>query len=248
MITSIIKNKIFIKIIAVLFWILLWQAIYAYVNKEILIVSPFTVIKTIIHLSKEISFWQNILMSFLRVLSGYTLALLFGIILAVISFKFNFVYNLLYPAISIIKAAPVASFIILTLLWIKTSNVPIFISFLMVFPIIWSNIYEGIQQTDKKLLEMAEIYNFNKFKTLKLIYIPSVMPYFISACTLGIGMAWKSSISAEVICTPKFSIGTSLYNSKIYIETPELFAWTFVVIFLSVILEKIFITILKPRR
>ena len=57
-------------------------------------------------------------------------------------------------------------------------------------------------------------------------------------CT-AIGLAWKSGVAAEVLCLPKAAIGTQVYYSKIYLETPSLFAWTAVVIVLSMLLERI---------
>ena len=156
-----------------------------------------------------------------------------------------FAYDFFYPVISLVKAAPVVSFIILTLVWLKSGTVPAFISFLMVFPVVWTNVSEGIRRTDKKLLEMAKIFDFGRIKTVKNIYIPSVLPFFKTACVTGLSLAWKSGIAAEVICTPQLSIGKQLYNSKIYLETPELFAWTAVVVILSGIVEKLFVAVIN---
>ena len=130
----------------------------------------------------------------------------------------------------------------------RTNSVPVFISFLMVFPLIYNNVYQGISSVDKKLLEMSEIYSFTNIKKVKFIYIPAVIPYFITAATTSLGFAWKSGIAAEVICTPKFSIGRQLYNSKIYLEIPELFAWTTAVILLSIVVEKSLMLVLNALR
>ena len=95
---------------------------------------------------------------------------------------------------------------------------------------------------------MSEIYSFTNIKKVKFIYIPAVIPYFITAATTSLGFAWKSGIAAEVICTPKFSIGRQLYNSKIYLEIPELFAWTTAVILLSIVVEKSLMLVLNALR
>jgi NitT/TauT family transport system permease protein len=115
----------------------------------------------------------------------------------------------------------------------------------MVTPIVWGNVTSGIQKTDKRLLEMAHSYRFGSVKTVRRVYIPSVMPYFTAACTTGLGLAWKAGIAAEVLANTKLSIGGQIYNSKIYIETADLFAWTVVVIIMSVILEWLMMRFVK---
>lgn len=245
--TFIIKNKkkLITKFLVITVWIGLWQCVYEFVNQEILLVSPFGVLKTICRLSVQGDFWSTIVCSFLRIMAGYLVGIAVGTVIAAFTAAIPIIHTFLYPAISSIKATPVASFIILALLWMNTGMVPAFISFLMVFPITWTNVLEGIKQTDKKLLEMAEVFHFSVLKKIMLIYIPSVVPYFAASCTVSLGLAWKSGIAAEVISSPKLSIGSQLYNAKVYLETAELFAWSAVVILLSVVLEKIFLYIMK---
>ncbi len=242
---SIMQNKKVRLILISAVWLILWQILYMLIDQEILFVSPFGVIKKLWELCVLPAFWKTVLTSLFRIMTGYFLALVIGAALACVTFTVPGLYEFFYPVISMVQATPIASFIILALVWIKTGNVPLFISFLMVLPLIWSNLYEGLKNTDKKLLEMAQIYGFGQWKKIKLIYIPSIMPYFTAAAATSIGLAWKSGIAAEVICTPKFSIGGQIYNSKIYLETPELFAWTAVVIVLSVILEKLLKRIIR---
>ena len=243
--TSTTRNKLWRKILIAAVWILIWQLVYTAIGKEILFVSPFGVLKTLYDLAQDGLFWQSILSSFLRVAEGYLTAIALGTGVAVLTTLIPFAYDFFYPIISLIRAAPVVSFILLTLVWLKTGTVPAFISFLMVFPVVWTSVSEGIKRTDRKLLEMAKVFSFGGIKTLKLIYIPSVLPYFRTACVTGLSLAWKSGIAAEVLCTPALSIGKQLYNSKIYLETPQLFAWTAVVVILSVIVEKLFVAFIN---
>ena len=138
-----------------------------------------------------------------------------------------------------VRAIPVASFIVLVLLWAPiTGMVPAIVSALMVLPVLWGNVGKGIAQTDPKLLELAKAYRFGKGKTVGLIYVPSVLPYFASGCATALGLAWKAGVAAEVLCLPKLAIGTRLYRAKITMETPDLFAWTVTVVALSFVLER----------
>ncbi len=226
-------------VFSALFWILLWQIFSMVVGQELLVPSPFIVLITLGKMMVSFDFWSAVLMSMLRVAAGFILAVICGVILAVFTVKFSLLHSLFSPLLQCNKAAPVASFIILALVWLPTGLLPVFICFLMVVPIVWSNVEQGIKQTDMRLVEMGKVFGMNRWKMLWKICIPSVMPYLMSALTTGLGFAWKSGIAAEVICQPAQAMGKQLYFSKLYLETPRVFAWTAVVIVLSVILEKI---------
>lgn len=233
------RKKIGIAVIVLLFWVLLWQVISMITAQEILVPSPFAMLRSLMNLMGKAAFWQAVALSVLRVICGFVGGVICGILLAVLTVRFRFLHSLFAPVLQCIKAAPVASFIILALVWIPTDFLPVFICFLMVLPIVWNNVQEGIRQTDSRLLEMAQVFEFGTWKTLLKVRIPAVMPYLMTALTTGLGFAWKSGIAAEVICQPGFAIGKQLYFSKLYLETPQVFAWTAVVVVLSVGLEKI---------
>ncbi|MEG1835096.1 MAG: ABC transporter permease subunit [Oscillospiraceae bacterium] len=237
------KKELLIKALRVLFgalvWLCVWQIIYMIVNREVLIASPLSVFSRLFEMASEKSFWLKTFNSLFAILEGYVLAIISGVLLAALTSSSKIIYDIFKPAISVIKSTPVASFIILALIWMTKQSVPIFISFLMVLPIVWANVSSAIKETDYKLLEMAKSYKIPKSKIVSKIYIPSILPSFLSAATTGLGFAWKSGIAAEVLSTPQNTIGSELYNAKIYIETVDLFAWTVAVIILSMILEKI---------
>ena len=239
------RKEFISKAVSVLIWVLIYQAISCFIGKSLLVPTLGDILRAFIGMSTSIEFWSTVFFSLLRVVIGFVLAVAAAVVLAWFSYQYNLVYNFVYPILSVIKAAPVASFIILALLWMNSGHVPAFIAFLMVLPMVWSNVLQGFKETDYKLLEMADVFNFTAKRKIKMIYIPQVMPYFKTACVTGLGFAWKSGIAAEVISTPKLSIGRKLYESKIYIETPELFAWTLTVIILSIIAEKAFKALLN---
>lgn len=223
------------------FWLFVWHIFSVIANQEILFPKPLTVFKSLIVLFEDLYFWKSVFASLFRVLEGFFMALIIGIIMAIVTSVSKVAARLFYPLISTIKATPVASFIILTLVWISKARIPAFTCFLMVLPTVWTNIAQGISSTDKDLLEVAKNYKFNFKKTLELIYIPSVFPYFKAAFAAGLGMAWKAGVAAEVIGKPEFSIGKALYTTKVNLEMSDMFAWTAVVIILSVLLEKLLV-------
>lgn len=239
------KNKTKIFLFTAVFYFALWSMASFLSGSELLIPSPKKVFETFILIASKEDFYINVLLSALRIISGFIISLCLGTVFAVLSCRFKTFKILFYPLVSTVKATPVASFIILALLWIKTSYVPVFISFLMVMPVVWTNICQGIETADTSLLEAAEIFDMSPLKKVKYIYVPNCIPFFKSCAISGIGLAWKAGIAAEVICSPHFAIGSRLYESKIYLETPELFAWTAAVVILSIIIEKLTVKLLN---
>lgn len=233
-------KKFAVKIAVAALWLVLWQLVCVIVNMELLVVSPLNVLRRIAELGQTSEFWLYSLQSLGRIIAGFLLGCFVGTLLAIICSRFSFAREFFSPAITVIKSTPVASFIILALVWLTGNYVPIFIGFLMVLPVIYSNVFQGIHEVDVKLLEMAKVFDMSKTKRAAKIYIPSVLPYFMAACRTALGLAWKAGVAAEVIGVTKDSIGRQLYYSKIYLETTDLFAWTAVVIVLSIVLEKIF--------
>ena len=232
-------NKILKAVCALAFWAIVWTLASWRVGQELILPSPLDVIKRLAELGATGPFWLTAGRSLLNVFIGFTTGVVVGTLLAFITVFVSAADALLSPAIRVVRATPVASFIILALLWLGKARVPTFASALMVTPVIWQAASAALRDTDRNLLEMAHIYRFGRLKTLKLIYIPSIRSQWSAACATAMGLAWKSGIAAEVICQVRPTIGEELYSSKIYLETSSLFAWTAVVICLSLILENV---------
>lgn len=233
------------KAAAVIIALAVWQAGAMLLGESLLLVTPTDVVKRLFTLLTEQDFISTAGFSFLRIVSGFLMALITGAILSAIGGRFHIVEVMLKPFIVTIKSVPVASFIILCLIWLNSKSLSIFISFLMVLPIVYTNLLQGIKSTDPKMLEMAGIFRVGWLKRLKYIYLPQIKPYLVSSCSVAIGLAWKSGIAAEVIGIPDGSIGEKLYEAKVYLSTGDLFAWTVVIVILSIIFEKLFLKLIK---
>ncbi|BDE88721.1 Putative aliphatic sulfonates transport permease protein ssuC [uncultured Flavonifractor sp.] len=224
-------------LLPVLFWLGVWQLTAAAVGQELLLPGPAAVGRRLLELAAGAVFWQTALASLLRIFGGLLLGVALGALLAGLTAWVPLLDWVLTPAVKVVRATPVASFILLVYLWVERGRVPGLISALMVLPVVWGNVTRGIAETDPQLLELARAYGFGRGRTLRRIYIPSVLPYFASGCRTALGLAWKAGVAAEVLCQPQNAIGTQIYNTKYYLETPSLFAWTLVVIALSFLLE-----------
>lgn len=243
-------NKFFEKSVAVFAALLLWQVVSLLLGRQILLVSPIDVFIKLAEMSVTPDFWGSVAFSFSRIAGGFVIALMSGLALAALAARFHLVEVFLWPYMALVKATPVASFIILCLIFLNAANLSVFISFLMVLPIIYVNVLSGIRNADPKLLEMARVFRVRPLRKLMYIYLPAVRPFLASACTLAAGLSWKAGIAAEVIGIPDGSIGERLYEAKVYISTPELFAWTFVIIAISISFEKLLSILLSkiPHR
>ncbi len=241
MISTIRGKKQAELVLVILFWLAVWQIVSQVIAQDLILVSPAVVIKTLFTLVQESGFWVTVKFSFIRIVGGFLSAVTVGILLAAASGFSRLVRILLVPFINVIKTIPVASFIILVLIWSGSRNLSTIISFLMVLPIIYTNVLEGILQTDPKLLEMAKVFRISFIKRMRAIYVPGIMPYFASGSKVGLGLCWKSGIAAEVIGLPVGSIGERLYQAKIFLSTAELFSWTIVIVMISWLFERAFL-------
>ena len=230
-------NKSLVGLAAIIFWLLIWHIISVSVDLQVLLPSPMSVFQKLIELASTSKYWLAVTMSFAKIFLGIIIGTVIALILAVMTAKvntFNYIFSL---PLNVIKATPVASFIIMALVWVKSSNLAAFVTTVMVLPIVWSNMHEGISTVDKKLLEVGKCYSFTHKKTIKYIYLPHIRPFFVSAIMSAAGLGWKAGIAAEVIASPKNAIGAYLNDSKVYLETEEMFAWTITVIILSVAIQ-----------
>lgn len=238
-------KKRVISLLCVFFWLVVWQAGAMALNQRILLVTPVDAAVKLIELIPSADFWKSVMFSAGRILSGFALGLTVGTGLAVFSGRYVFLRKLLSPFISVLKAVPVASFTILALIWVSSKNLSVLVTFLICVPIVYINMLEGIDSLDPKLKEMSTVFGIPPMRRFVGIYLSQILPYFRSAAGLAIGLCWKSGAAAEVIGIPDGSIGEKLYQAKIYLETADLFAWTAVIIFVSWLCEKAFMSVIK---
>jgi len=241
---SILKNILKVILVAT-FWILVWEAASRLVsrNNELLLLilpSPFTVLKTWIKFGFTNEFLKAELLTLARIFTGFIIGCFLGFLTGIITHISNVVYLLLSPVLKIIRAIPVVAIIILMYLFFSSSTLPILIVCLMVLPIVWQTVHDGLKNTDKSLLEMARVFNLTNSKTLISVKLPSIIPSLISSFVNALGLAWKSGVAAEVICLPNYSLGTMLWQSKGSINFDEVYAVTLTVVILSVIIEFLF--------
>lgn len=241
---SSIKNSIR-KILILSFWLILWEIASLVINREIYLPSPITTFKSLMTILSNSNTYVIILSSTYRTILGITFSCVLGIIFGFICGLNKFMYELFNPIVIFIRTTPIVSIIILAIIWLSSSHVPIFSSFLMCFPVIFTSIAEGIRSTDKKLTDMCKVYRIGIGDKIKYIYLHTITPYFHSAIISSIGISWKATTAAEVLSMPKNSIGSNLFYAKIYLEPETLFAWTIIIVIISALFEKLYVRAFK---
>ena len=219
-------------------WIVVWQlAAVSLGHGGLFLATPIQTLEALAQLAPTAGFWQRIVFSALRILAGFLLAVVGGLVLGALGARWRWVRIFIEPAMQLIRAMPVASFVILALLWVRSANLSVVVSFTHVLPVVYAGVQGGIADTDSQLLEMAHVYRLPLITRLRYIWLPGIFPSFCESCIAAMGMCWKSGVSAEVIGLPDHSVGDALYRAKITISTPEVFAWTLVIVLLSATLS-----------
>lgn len=226
------------KLLPAIFWIGIWEFAYYIIHKDLLLASPLQVLRKMSMIA-EPQFWTSAGMTVFRSMTAWMVATIMGTILAVLCRFSSMIKKLIDPVMSMIRSTPVASFIILALVWLGSSDAPILAGFMMSLPIVFSDVSEGIRSSDKNLMEMADMFRFGKWKTFMTVEVPAFMPLLAESCVTCIGLCFKATVAAEVIGVPRNAIGSMMYDAKKYMETDTLIAWTLVVILISIILENV---------
>ncbi|MPM50574.1 hypothetical protein SDC9_97316 [bioreactor metagenome] len=239
------SEKKVIRIAAVCFWLVAWQAAAVLLSQDLLLVSPIEVVRTLFAMVGDAAFWRIALSTMLRITGGFLLAFVLGVVIGAAAAKSETVRALMRPLTSVMRATPVASFIILALLWAGSKGLSTFTAFIMGLPIIYAGTLQGISAIDEKLVEMTKVFRVSSVARMLYVYLPAVLPSVASSAGVALGMCWKAGVAAEVIGLPTGTIGERLYQAKIYLSTGEVFAWTVVIIGLSALLEWAIETLLR---
>lgn len=239
-----LKNKIH-RFVTIIVWGLLWEILSRFINNDIFLPGPKSVALSLCNMIKTTDFWLAIGHSLWKIALGFFMGFLLAVILGGLSCRLRILREFLSPMIAVIKSIPVASFIILVLVWVNSKYLSVFISFLVTFPIIYIAVLEGYDHVNQDLLEMTKVFHVKPLTKLRYLYVSELLPFLMASAKVAVGMCWKAGISGEIIGLPKNSIGEQLYLSKLYLNISDLFAWTFVIVVVCYGFEILFFYILK---
>lgn len=239
--------------LAVFFWAGLWYIAASAIGNRFILPYPHRVLLRFLTLLTEGYFWRSVSMSVLAVAGGFAVGALAGVVLSLLSLRFALAKAVISPLVTVLRATPVASFIILVYVMIRWNELPVnlvsvVIVIIMVTPIVYNNLLQGYYSFDARLAEVADVYDFSLPRRFRALWFPQIKPYATAAVTTSLGLAWKAGIAAEVICGLSDTIGKHLADAKTNLEMEDLFAWTMSVVLLSVLFEFIFKRLLKSGK
>lgn len=226
------------KAIILLFWLGVWQAAAVLTDNPILLTGPVRVLHALVENLLRPDFFPVVFHSLAGIGLGFFLALFTGMLLGAVACRMVLVEEVLSPVMAVLKSVPVASFVVLLLIWFGAGRLSFLISFLIVFPNVYVNTIAGLKCTDRKLLEMARVFGMSRGRKLFYLYRPALLPHLESCLRISLGMSWKSGVAAEIIGLAESSLGERLYMAKIYLDTAGLFAWTITTVLVSFLFEK----------
>ncbi len=233
-------------LVALLFWSLIWQVGAMWYGKPLLLPTPLEVAPRFFGLFIRGEFWSACATTILSLLIGYLFGCLVGILVGCLVAKVKFCDTLFSPLFSMIRATPVACFVIIAWVLLGSGRLPAFISALMVAPVMMTNVAAGVRATPTPLLETAKVYHLSFWDTIRVCYVPSVSPHLSSGLITSWGLAWKAGIAAEIIALSANTLGYHVYQSKsFYMDVIDLFAWTIAIILIDLIIEAVLVAFLN---
>jgi NitT/TauT family transport system permease protein len=170
----------------------LWQFIALQVGFHA-IFPPLTVLmKQVFHLFVSEHFFLTVFHTIYRGIIGFTIAFLLALLSGSIAFFSPFWKNFIHPIIVVTRSIPVISLVLLAILWFSPTQLPVFIALLTMFPILYSNILTGLEQTDIRFVEMAQVFGISSYKRFTEIYLQSAKPLIFSGISTAMGFGWRA--------------------------------------------------------
>lgn len=227
------------------FWLAVWIFAAALVAQPLILPGPGAVALALLRLVCDGGTWAILAGSGARILGGLALAAVCGGVLAGISSRSRAFARLVAPALSFVKATPVACVVVLLLIWLGSARVSIAAVFLMALPGVYFSLVEGLSQVDKPLEQMFRLHGVRGWRLFCAHTWREVLPFVLSCAQAVIGMSWKAGVAAELIGMAVGAVGECIYQAKLLIETADLLAWTVLVVAASWTCERVLVWLLR---
>lgn len=218
---------------AIAIWLVVWQLASMALGSTLLLPGPLDVCARLAVLVPTAAFWQRVCFSLARIAVGFALGALAGVLGAFAAARWRRAGELLAPFMALAQSVPVASITVLALIWLRAANLAVLVVLLVVLPLVYENVLNGLRATDRALDDMAALFALPAMRRMRFLVLPQLYPYLSAALTTALGMAWKAGVAAEVIGIPAGSLGEAIYDAKIYFDTAGLFAVTLAVVLAS---------------
>ena len=236
------------RVSAAVFWLTVWQIAAMRIQNKIILITPAEAFARLAQLAVTGTFWKALCASAGRVMGGFGLAVLAAVPLACFSVRAGWVEDLLKPVVKTMRAIPVASFVILSLILFSSRFLSVFIAFTVAFPMLYTGMTDALRSRSLPLREAADVFRVRFFRRIRYLDLPEILPHLATVCRMAVGMAWKAGVAAELIGIPRSSIGEHLQQAKTYLDMADLFAWTVAIVAVSALCERGVLALLESVR
>lgn len=223
------KLRIALSFIILLF---LWQWLSVSLDNDVLIPCPFDVLKTMLNQLQTKVFYTSVFHTFLRIMCGFVIALLLALVLSLVTYLYEWLADLLFPLLLLTRSIPNISYILIVLFWCSPKTSVIVISFLILFPTMYTHLYQGLCACPKAYLDVMKLYPGSRWFDVRHVYLPYLRSYLYTAASIGISLALKVGIMAEILGQANDGIGRQLNLCRLDLDTAGIFAWTVWIIFM----------------
>jgi NitT/TauT family transport system permease protein len=232
-------SKQYVSIASVIFMLIVWKILAMHFDSGFVLPSPEKTLVTTLNLFSDSKFLSTVGTTILRGLAGFVLSAILGLGLGIIAGINPYFNAFLRPILVTIRSTPIIALILLALIWFSPGLVPVFIAMLTMFPFICTNVTDGIKSVDTDIVEMATFYRIGRYRIIRELYIPAIMPFIISGASSAMGIGWRAIITGEVLSQPKYGIGTLMQDAQTFLNVDAVIAWTIVAVLISYGFEKI---------
>ncbi len=233
------NKKLNFRIFSIIIALLVWEIFAHIINRPIIVPSIENVIFSLKELLISKSFYTNFGFTIMRIIITFLLDLLIALILGVFAYLIPKFETLIQPWESVFRSIPTMALIIASLIWFSSNYTPIFVSSAIIIPILYRNIVNALNNINKDMLEMIDLYKVPKIRRIFKVYIPSILPEVKTASRNSIGLLFKVMITSEVLSQPKYGIGAQFQIARSVLDTSMVFAISIIVIAFAYLLEGI---------
>jgi NitT/TauT family transport system permease protein len=183
--------------------------------------------------------WRHTGASLYRIGIGFGAAVLLALLMGLAAFLSRPARGVVHDVLAILNATSVFVWIVISLIWFGLSDwAPIFTTFMITLPVVASNIVEGVENVDRLLLEMGDVYRLGGREKFTAIVVPSTLPYLVAGMKVGFGLALKVSVVAEIFGVTT-GIGYIMNYSRETLATQMVFVWALVMILVMMAADKL---------
>jgi sulfonate transport system permease protein len=184
-----------------------------------ILASPLTIMETAWHLARSGELALGLVVSFLRVLAGFSIALTLGVVLALASGLSRLGERIIDPPLQMLKAMPFLGLLPLFILWFGIGEGPKIglVAVGAIFPI-YLMLYAGIRGVDLRLIEAGQTLGLSRWGQIRHIILLGALPSLLVGIRYGLSVAWLSLVVGEQINAGS-GLGYLISNARDFLQT-----------------------------